>query len=285
MESIKEISRTLREPTDYFQGTGSSRLPIPTGVLLFSRTTKTMLQQESLQNRSHHRFVLILNLETIGHVHVDNHSLPFNPGQAILVFPYQFHHFSHLESKQINWLFCTFELDSGAFLEPLRNREIKISKTTLRRAEALLTMWMRKPADLQAEQLQVSLLQLLLSLKQNGMKSSAAAFPFESKKNLLRSINKALQERSGQPVSVTDLAEALDLSSSRLRTRFKQTAGVPLGAYIQNYRLNKAMALLRTTDRPIADIAEAAGFGSPQAFSRTFKKETGQTPRNYRNPI
>ena len=42
------------------------------------------------------------------------------------------------------------------------------------------------------------------------------------------------------------------------------------------------MALLRTTALSIADIAAEAGFGSPQAFSRVFKKETGQTPRNYR---
>jgi AraC-like DNA-binding protein len=32
----------------------------------------------------------------------------------------------------------------------------------------------------------------------------------------------------------------------------------------------------------MADVAEEAGFGSPQAFSRIFKKETGMTPRAYR---
>jgi len=40
--------------------------------------------------------------------------------------------------------------------------------------------------------------------------------------------------------------------------------------------------LLRTSALPIATIAEEAGFGSPQAFSRIFKKETGHTPRSYR---
>jgi transcriptional regulator GlxA family with amidase domain len=66
-----------------------------------------------------------------------------------------------------------------------------------------------------------------------------------------------------------------------LRVLFKEAAGIPLGAYIQNYRLNRAMALLRTT-LSIADVAEEAGFGSPQAFRRFFKKETCQTPRKYR---
>ena len=52
--------------------------------------------------------------------------------------------------------------------------------------------------------------------------------------------------------------------------------------YIQNYRINRAMALLRTSTLTIADVAEEAGFGSPQAFSRIFKKETSYTPRAYR---
>jgi AraC-like DNA-binding protein len=42
------------------------------------------------------------------------------------------------------------------------------------------------------------------------------------------------------------------------------------------------MALLRTTTLPIADIADEAGFGSPQAFNRIFKQKTGCTPRAYR---
>ena len=55
-----------------------------------------------------------------------------------------------------------------------------------------------------------------------------------------------------------------------------------MGAYLRNYRLNRAMALLRTTKGSIAGIAEEAGFGSPQAFCRTFKNEIGQSPRQYR---
>ena len=91
-----------------------------------------------------------------------------------------------------------------------------------------------------------------------------------------------LAQWRGRSVTVAELAGELGFSESRLRVLFKQTAGIPLGAYIKNYRLNRAMALLRTSALPIATIAEEAGFGSPQAFSRIFKKETGRTPRSYR---
>lgn len=272
----------LEEPTDYFKGVGSGKLPVPTDMLLFVRTAKDKLQQEALQNRSHHRFVLIFNLETNGHVHLDNLVLPFTPGQALLVLPYQFHHFSQMTSNRLRWFFCTFELEPRAFLEPLRNRVIDIGDKTRNVLEELLKEWHQPSTELWANQLQAVLLRLLLSLKQDR-RATSNDLPPEPRDNLIRTVNHLMAEWRGRTVVVADLAEALDYSESRLRVLFKEAAGIPIGSYIQNYRINRAMALLRTTRHPIAHVAEESGFGSPQAFSRIFKKETGKTPRNYRH--
>lgn len=271
----------IEEPTDYFKGRGHTSLPTPKNLLCFLRTEKRKLQQEALQNRSHHRFVLAFNFKTEGHIHVDNLALPFRPNQALLILPYQFHHFSLQNSTQLKWLFLTFELDPRTFLEPLRNRVVDVSKKTESALEELLKEWHQPHAELQAEQLQTNLLHLLLSLKQDRQ-LSATDLPPEPEDHLLRSVNRFMAERHGQTVVVADLADALNYSESRLRVLFKEAAGIPLGAYIQNYRLNRAMSLLRTSTLSIADVAEDAGFGSPQAFSRVFKNETGTTPRNYR---
>ena len=136
---MKESLINLIEPQDYFSGVGKSQLPTPTHVLLFLRKTKTMLQQEALQNRSHHRFVLAFNLETEGHVHIDNLALPFKPGQALLILPYQFHHFSQLASNRLQWLFCTFELEPRTFLEPMRNRVVNAGIKSQQAFEELLS--------------------------------------------------------------------------------------------------------------------------------------------------
>ena len=268
----------LEEPQDYFQGVGKENLPTPKEILLFLRPTRDKLQQEALQNRSHHRFVLIFNLKTSGQVHVDHLSLSFLPGQALLIHPYQFHHFSQLESSTLQWLFCTFELEPGTFLEPLRNRVIDTREKTQRLTRQLLEE--RHPTD-QPEELQATLLHLLLSLKLDRQKTGND-LPPKPENNLLRTINRLLAEWRGCPATIDELAMALNQSESRLRAVFKEIAGIPLGSYIQNYRLNRAMALLRTTRLSIADVAEEAGFGSPQAFCRIFKKETGFTPRTYR---
>ncbi len=276
----------LNEPTDYFTGIGKNTLPTPTRILLFSRLLKNRLQQNALQNRSHHRFVLVFNLKTKGQVHVDNLSLAFHPGEALLIHPYQFHHFTHLESVTLNWLFCTFELQPETWTDPLRNVAFSIRDDSQLARNSLLNEWHRcsNPdwrGELQNGQLQSALLRLLLSLKQDRQALSED-LPPEPADDLLRTINRLLSEQRGTPVRVADLAKEMSISESNLRARFKQTAGIPLGSYVQNYRLNRAMALLRTSRLSVTELAEKAGFGSPQAFSRLFKKETGLTPRAYR---
>jgi AraC-like DNA-binding protein len=284
--SDSELLR-LAEPEDYFRGVGQAALPVPTNILLFLRATRDALQQEALQNRSHHRFVLAMNIETSGSVHVDHLTLPFAPGQALLIHPYQFHHFSHLVSKDLKWLFCTFELVRTTFLEPLRNRVVGVRKGSLEARSVLLREWQRcrdnqERGEMQEAQLQAALLYLLTSLRED-LQREAPDLPPEPQDSLLRTVNRMMAEWRGRPVVVADVADELGLSPSRLRAVFREMAGIPLGGYIKNYQINRAMALLRTSELSIAEIAEEAGFASPQAFSRVFKSKTGLTPRDYRS--
>ena len=279
---MNESLLSIEDPVNYFLGVGENKLPTPTNILMFVRRSKQMLQQEALQNRSHHRHVLILNLETSGHVHVDNLDLPLRAGQALLILPYQFHHFSMLASNSIRWLFCTFELEPCTFLEPLRNQVMNIDDASLQACETLLRQWHQLEAELQTAKVQTSLLFLLILLKQ-ARYIFYDDLPGEASDSLVRTVNRLMTESRGHKLVVGDLADAIGYSESRLRVLFKDASGIPLGSYIQNYRIHRAMALLRTTTLSIADVAEEAGFGSPQAFSRIFKKEIGQTPRDYRD--
>ncbi len=265
----------IPDPQDYFKGIGSNRLPTPLNILLFVRNSKSALQQRAPRHLSHHRCVLIVNLKTEGLVHLDNLTLPFPPRHALTVMPYQFHHYTNLQHPSLQWLFCTFELDSTAFLEPLRNRVISIGNRSEQFVRALLES--RRRAS--PESMQAALLQLLISLKtdQKLYTDEAVHEPAES---LLRTINRFMMEKP--ETGITQLAEEIGLSESRLRARFHNIAGIPLGRYIRNYRINCSMSLLRRTSLPIAEVAEQSGFSSQQAFNRTFKNHTGQTPRTYR---
>ncbi len=280
--------RDLREPDDYLKGVGrSASLPIPTNTLLFLRRTRENLQQTAIQNRSHHRFVLIYNLGTAGSVHIDNRVVRLLPGKAVLIMPYQFHHFSHLTAESLEWLFCTFELSEESFLEPFRHRVIDPGRGSMDALRLLLNDWRRccspdKTGAMQEAQLQTALLYLLVSLRED-LQAQAQDLPPEPRDSLLRSVHRIMTEWRGRSVSVEDVASAMGISASRLRVRFKETAGVPLGRYLLNYRLHRAMALLRTTSLPISEIATETGFGSPEAFSRAFRQKMDLSPRAFRN--
>jgi AraC-like DNA-binding protein len=286
VNSYQHILSRLEEPKEYFRGIGKAVPSLPTDLFMFARWNKDTLQQNELKNRSHRRFVLIFNFETAGQVHVDNLNFLFHPGQAILVHPHQFHHYTRLDSFQLIWLFCTFELQPESRLEPLRNRVLTLDDDSLRARDALIEQWLRarsaRSADnLQNELLQTALFRALLLL-QTEEKSVPEIRPAAEPDELISRVNRFLSEHQRDPVTVDDLADGLRLSASRLRYRFKKTAGVPLGNYVLNYRINRAIALLRTTGLSIADVAAETGFGSPQAFCRIFKQKTGQTARSCR---
>ncbi|MEI8610094.1 helix-turn-helix transcriptional regulator [Enterovibrio sp. Hal110] len=58
--------------------------------------------------------------------------------------------------------------------------------------------------------------------------------------------------------------------------------GQPMFGYLTNLRMQKAQELLRESLLPIYDIAEQVGYDSERAFTLTFKKRIGTTPRQFR---
>lgn len=286
MNHEQTILSKIKEPLEYFKGIGTSAQSLPTDLFMFTRWNKHTLQQSELKNRSHHRFVLIFNFETMGQVHIDNFCIPFQPGQAVLICPYQFHHYSRLTSGQLAWLFCTFELQPESRLEPLRNRTVTMSDKSLNARNVLIEYWLncqtkRTSGNLKNELLQTALFHLLLLLQIDG-DADRQIIADTNSNELLSRVNRFLSEHQRNPVTIADVAENLNLSPSRLRYSFKKTSGVSLGSYILNYRINRSITLLRTTHLSVAEVATEVGFASPQTFCRIFKQKTGQTARSYR---
>ena len=77
----------------------------------------------------------------------------------------------------------------------------------------------------------------------------------------------------------------MDMSIRSFNRRFKQAAGITAGEYLQNLRLNNAKELLRTSNLPIADIAEQCGYQDGSYFCQRFKQQMEQTPRAYRRAV
>lgn len=83
-------------------------------------------------------------------------------------------------------------------------------------------------------------------------------------------------------VGIAQVAEMVGLDRSTLTSRFKQAAGICPKEYLTALRLQRAMALLRTTDSSVADIASQCGFSCANYFIKAFAKRVGITPLRYR---
>ncbi|TAK70207.1 MAG: AraC family transcriptional regulator [Actinomycetota bacterium] len=88
--------------------------------------------------------------------------------------------------------------------------------------------------------------------------------------------------RYAEPLRVADLAAAAGLSRAHFSTQFRRAFGVSPHAYLLTRRLERAAALLRSTDRTVADICHLVGCSSVGSFTTAFTRTYGRSPTAYR---
>ncbi|GHV26453.1 AraC family transcriptional regulator [Spirochaetia bacterium] len=84
-------------------------------------------------------------------------------------------------------------------------------------------------------------------------------------------------------ISLHTVASHVGISPNHLSTVFARDAGENFIEYLTRVRIDKAKQLLENTAMKNADIADETGFNDPHYFSFIFKKNTGLSPREYRN--
>ena len=100
-------------------------------------------------------------------------------------------------------------------------------------------------------------------------------------RHLLRAKDLA-DARYFEPLDVDDLARAAGLSRAHFSREFRGAFGESPHAYLLTRRLERAAALLRTTDRSVADICFSVGLQSVGSFTTSFTRTYGRSPTAYR---
>ncbi|WP_416484547.1 helix-turn-helix domain-containing protein [Streptomyces sp. CL12] len=103
----------------------------------------------------------------------------------------------------------------------------------------------------------------------------------ESNRRMLRARD-TMDRDYARPLDVPALARVAHVSPAHFARTFRATFGETPHRYLQRRRVERAMYLLRESDRSVTDIAFEVGFGSPGTFSRTFRDIVGSSPRAYR---
>lgn len=94
-----------------------------------------------------------------------------------------------------------------------------------------------------------------------------------------------IEEHYADAISLDDIAGAGSVSKAECARCFKEMLQTTPYAYLLDFRISKAIELMRSGTMTATAIAGAAGFGSPSHFSTAFKKALGMTPSAYQAAI
>ncbi len=285
--SIQELLKKYNEPDNYFAGIQAGLTLLPENILQFHRTRQLEAEKEI-----HHRFVLIFVIREPGHVIVDGELLRLKPGQGMLIFPYQSHYYTRFSNPaNVSWLFTTFELREASQLQPMKGIPFtfnEFEQEKLRDLIQMFSLWYEKglvdgsEAPLELGLLLVSLLKRQQTVIKGVKKKQGPDHPDRS---FIQRVMNYVYNNIEKPVSISDLAETLAISQSRLRSRFRDAVNISLGEFIRRTRVQRACALLHNSDLPVSRIADKCGFNSIYSFSRSFRSITLKSPSDFRKRL
>src|SRR6266568_7320871 len=115
--------------------------------------------------------------------------------------------------------------------------------------------------------------------RRNGNEMSRAVE--EVNRRMLRARD-AMDRAYAEPLDLATLARVANVSEAHFIRTFRATFGETPHRYLQRRRVERAMFLLRATDRSVTDICLDVGFTSLGTFSRNFRAIVGEGPSDYR---
>jgi AraC-like DNA-binding protein len=114
------------------------------------------------------------------------------------------------------------------------------------------------------------------------MERMAPWSPTEQTNRLLLRARDAIDRNYAQPLDIAALARIALCSEAHFIRAFRRVFGETPHRYLQRRRVERAMWLLRATDRSVSEICLDVGFASFATFTRTFRGIVGETPSAFR---
>lgn len=127
------------------------------------------------------------------------------------------------------------------------------------------------------------LLYFFMSKLAEARKDTFDQTPYKSTEVYLEKSIEFIENNYSNNIKINDIANYIGINRSYLTNIFKKSINISPQEFLVNYRLDKACALLKTTDLSIKAIANSVGYFDPLTFSKIFKKVNGQSPKNFRN--
>ena len=145
-----------------------------------------------------------------------------------------------------------------------------------------------KPAAPEKLTVAIAVNELLLLVMQNIHFKIISEADIKTKlKNIaiLNDIHSYLKMNYMNDISLLDAAKFCTMSKYHFSRIFKDISGICFSDYLTKYRLNKAIDLMKNSNKTQLDIAYECGFNSFQTYSKSFQRVLGTTPNKYKNSL
>lgn len=126
--------------------------------------------------------------------------------------------------------------------------------------------------------------EFILFLSQLSPDHIASLHPCDTEQvRIVKEIHTFLTSNLNERYTIEYLSKKYLLNTSTLKNTFKLVYGMPIAAYMREYRMNQAITYLRETDYSMAEIADRIGYENQSKFTSAFKNVVGVLPTMYRN--
>ncbi len=124
----------------------------------------------------------------------------------------------------------------------------------------------------------------ILQIMSEALQAKDHPVPQSTSDNSILEILHYINDHFSQDISVESISRQFHISASSLAHKFREYVNKGIYEYILYKRIIRAKELM-STDSSLTDIAFQCGFGDYSNFLRVFKKNTGLSPKEYRNQI
>lgn len=228
-----------------------------------------MGQNFSFISHIHRAFELYMQIRGTSEVIIDKRSYILKAGQAVLIFPFQYHSYKAIENSFHN--ICIF----SPSLVPDYYRNGKFIPTDN------LFAFARTDKNVDNRYLYRAIAYDICGQFDKERKYIENKNLFSHDKVL--SILQYANENYKQKCLLCDAAMSAGVDYAYISKLFKKSVGISYNQYVNYLRIQECKNLLKSTEKTITEIAFECGFFSLRAFNRKFSEIEGRTPSAYRN--
>jgi AraC-like DNA-binding protein len=207
---------------------------------------------------------------------VDGEWIPVRPGDIFIYRPGEYHELKS-EAEQWRYGWITFDhADADRWLEGfgLTNRLHQAGECPVELLEEIAEQLLTCLPE--GERRAASLAHDLLVNASSGATKSKESSPANHAK-------KRMDASYADPLfGISEIAKELKIHRTTLFRLFHQQFGLTPSRYLQNLRMQKALSMLRESSEPIQEVGRLCGFRDANYFSRSVRRATGMSPREFR---